>query len=201
MRTILRSLALLVGAFAILLAGQVFNARSTSAAPAQLPLPVVEQNVDLAGRIEVSLPNVDENGRLLVVPPEPDPPEPVQGSAGLSLSPFEDHECQGIYEVPEGRRLTIDHVSVQGFLQGDDNAATAQLRAGIEVAIPMTATQTDGGTHPTTIDSPVYVYWAGTENVQAFETGSLGACVFVRKGAADIADTSFFAFYWSGHLE
>jgi hypothetical protein len=202
MRTIRGSLALLGVALVALLAGQLVNTTAAKAAPAPVPLEVVEQNLDLAGRIQVSLPNVDETGRLLVVAPEQEQPEPVQNTGIVALSPGEFNSCAVIYEVPEGRRLTLDFVSVAGYITGDDNAATATIRANIEVAIPMASTHTQGGTEATTPESPMLIYWAGTESVQAFGfQGNLVACGYVRNAVGTFADEAFFNFRWSGHLD
>jgi hypothetical protein len=127
--------------------------------------------------------------------------QPVQGGEVVNPDPHEFYSCQVIYEVPQGKRLNLEYVSVVAEVVGDGNAAAAEFRGGMEIPVWMHSTHTPGQTGGEGgIDSPTYVYWSGSETVQAFVTGSLGACAFVSQPAQDFGEISLFTFWWSGHL-
>lgn len=129
MRTVRNMLTLLAVAVAAVLGWQTLTTTTTRAAPAQLPLQVEEQNLDLAGRIQVSLPNVDENGRLLVAPPQTtqvagtvnvdqnsSDREPYQHLESLFQTECaqEGIDCHISFPfVPNGKRLVITYASVR----------------------------------------------------------------------------------------
>jgi hypothetical protein len=127
--------------------------------------------------------------------------QPVQGGESVNPDPHDFYACQVIYEVPEGKRLNLDYVSVTAHVVGDGNAVGAEFRGGMKIPVWMSSTHTPGQTGGEGgIDSPAYVYWSGSETVQAFVTDSLGACAFVSQPAQDFGDISLFSFWWSGHL-
>jgi hypothetical protein len=197
MRTIRSTLVLLAVAIAVLLAGQLVNIAPTSAAPATLPLEVEEQNLDLAGRIQVSLPNVDEDGRLLVVPPDPDQPEAYQAVV-QGVNQADVIECRDL-PVPAGQRLELRFVSMEmeavhhqfhldyvtGLLRVRHEADPFYVR---DVTIPMTVNgipyEPDQG-----------FYWKeGFTDVLAFKAASdpqtkLQLCVYNNSGG--LIDVSF----------